>query len=512
MAHISLDHYLRNMPLAIQVLLLATIAAVVFAVLYFGVPALGTFPRATATLLVAQATETLPPTWTPAPFATDTPMPTSTPPPTPALAPPEGGMVYALKPYPHRVGWVASGEEGNHLGESHIYAGTLDGEGYHGVFQFDLSSLTPGSSIYYATVELTGLDDQKLARAGAWALQMLAVEADLAWSVHTFDSIHQAPVFDTLSPVLSGSDLIAGKTQVFVLNASQRSELEKRISRGVVSFRIDGPSTSGQNLFGWDSGYGPETKGKGPILRLAAALPATAVDEVPEPETPAPTYVVITPAPTPANVLTAAARALTATALADANGTPTPLPPNWVTPIIVTATPTPENEATATVRAAMATAVVVMTGTPTPTPGNVWTATPTATYVIITPTPTVENTLTAMADALTATAWATTTGTPTSLPPNWVTPIIVTATPTPENEATATAYSAAATAIAVLTGTPTPTPENVWTATPTATPEATSTPTQAPPTPTPTPLPPTPTPVLPPPRPPTPTAKPTPPV
>ena len=414
------------------------------------------------------------------PTVTSTLLPTPAPSPTPTLLPPESGIIYALKSHVNRVGWVVSGEEGNHFGEAHLYTGVLEGNVYHGAFQFDISFIAPGSSIHYAAVELTGLDGQRLEDGGSWSLQMLGTDVDPEWPLHDFDRIHQASVAHTLSLILSSVELSREETHVFVLNVDQRTELEKRIARGVVSFRLDGPASGADNLFSWDTGYGTESLGKGPILRLAVAPPPVPV--TPEGQriaglgTPTPTYVILTPVPTPENILTVAADALTATAWATMVGTPTPLPLNWVTPIIVTATPTHENEATATTWAMVAAAEAILTGTPMPTPGNVWTATPTpthtptSTYVVLTPAPTPENVLTAAADALTATAWATTTGTPTPLPPNWVTPIIMTATPTPANRATTTAHAMIATAEAILTGTPAPTPENIWIVTPTPTP------------------------------------------
>jgi hypothetical protein len=325
-------------------------------------------------------------TFPPLPTATVTPTPSHTPLPTPTLLPPKGGIIYTLNPNVNRVGWVMGGEETNHFGDSHLYTGLQGGEIYHGAFQFDLSFLAPGSSIHYAAVELTGLDAQVLGQGGRWSLQMLDTEIDPEWPLHGFDAIHEASIAFTLSPELSSDDLAPGATNVFELSAGQRAELEARIARGVVSFRLDGPTGDGDNLFSWDSGYGAESRGRGPILRLAVAPPDVTVTATAERVaglgTPTPTYVILTPAPTPGNVATAAANALTATAWATTVGTPTPLPPNWVTPVVVTATPTPENEATATAQAMIATAQAILTGTPTPTPGNVWTATPA-------PTPTV---------------------------------------------------------------------------------------------------------------------------
>lgn len=298
-----------------------------------------------------------------------------------------------MNPNVNRVGWVVGGQEGNHFGESNLYTGVFEGNVYHGAFQFDISFIAPGSSIHYAAVELTGLDDQKLGNDGNWVLQMLDTQVDPEWPLHGFEQIDRASVTFTLPPALGNGDLSRGKTHVFVFNAGQRAELEERIARGVVSFRLDGPSFGDDNLFGWDSGYGDESLGHGPVLRLAVAPPAIpvtpTVERIAGLGTPTPTYVIVTPAPAPGNIATVAASSITATAWATMIGTPTPLPFNWVTPVIVTATPTPENKATATAWAMAVTAEVILTGTPTPTPGNVWTATPTAT-----PTPTPTPTLT----------------------------------------------------------------------------------------------------------------------
>jgi len=498
MDHFSWSRFLRSIPLQVQVLIVVATAVVAFALLQFGLPALAKPSQATVTLpTMTQATRPPTPTEARMPTATATPFSTPTPRPTPTLLPPEGGIIYVLKPYVNRVGWVAEGEAGNHFGESHLWTGTSEGKVYHGAFQFDLSFLAPGYFIHYAAIELTGLDDQMLDEQGTWSVQMLGPEIDPEWPLHGYEEIHGAPVAHTLSPSLNGADLAKGKSSVFVLNAGQRTELEHRISRGVVSFRLDGPSSGTGNRFSWDSGYGSQSSGKGPVLRLAVAPPTVPVtpteQRLPGLGTPTPTYIVITSQPTPADMLTAAARGLTATAWATIVGTPTPLPPNWVTPIVVTATPTPENQATATAQSLVATAMAILTGTPTPTPGNVWTATPTLTYVVITSVPTPANILTAAADALTATAWATITGTPTSLPPNWVTPIIVTATPVPRYGTTATAQAMDATAQALVVGTATPTPPNLWVIVHTPTPiyvYVRDLPTVEPQTPTPSSLPP----------------------
>jgi hypothetical protein len=468
MRNLALGRVLRDLPLGIQMLLAGGTVFLALAFIKYGMPFLND-PVATPTVLLPQPQGTVAATLSvvsnQTPISTISPLSTPTPTTMPALLPPEGGNIYVLYPYADRAGWVVSDEERNHFGDSHLYAGIAADKVYHGAFQFDLSFLPPGSLIHYAVLELTGLDSEGLLRQGTWSVQILDMGVDVNWSAHGFEDIHQAGVIYTLSPVLDSVDLVEGETNRFVFDTGQRVELEKRISRGVISFRIDGSSTDIVSLFSWDSGYGDASLGLGPKLLLAIELPATTVtpdvERVTRLGTPTPTYVVITSVPTPKDRLTVAVQALTATAVATVEGTPTPLPPNWVTPMIVTNTPRPENEATATARVEDATVQAALTGTATPTPGNVWTATPTPTYVVVTIMPVPANTMTAVADALTATAVATVEGTPTLLPSSWVTPIVITATPTPKNYLTATAYSVDATVEILFTGTPTPTPVNL---------------------------------------------------
>ncbi len=321
------------------------------------------------------------PTQTPSPTITSTPL-RVTPTPKPEALP--GGIIYALSPDINSVGWVQAEEEGNHFGESYLYAGIREGAIHHGAMQFDLSFIPKGSTIFMAELELTGLIGQGLTEDGAFVLNILSSEIDTGWSKHNFEIIHNAAVDEALSPLLEATDLAEGRTNKFIFNAAQRSIIEERLAEShLLSFRLD--SLSPEGWFGWDSGYGPETQEQGPILRLGV-LPPVATEIAAPPDstpTPTPTFVVITSVPTPENVLTAAAIAPILTYEATTTGTPTPLPENWVTPWVVTNTPTAENTATALFWYAEATAAVVAYGTSTPTPQNIVTVTPT-----LSPTPT----------------------------------------------------------------------------------------------------------------------------
>ncbi|MCB0164411.1 MAG: PD40 domain-containing protein [Anaerolineae bacterium] len=434
-------------------------------------------PTATSTPTVATNAETNPASGTSVFLATATS--TTTPEP--------GNQIYNLSPDSISIGWVSSGEErGNNFGDSSLYAGKFEGKIYNGAFQFDLSSIPRGAPIYKASIQMTGLRDDRLGRkldqpngAAAWSLRLLAPEIDEDWNRHNYQTLANADVLQTLSPILGEKDLNTGQVNTFELSSAQIAILKQRLvdnENPTVSFRIDGPIVGEDSLFAWDTGYGPESEGNKVILSVEAGEP---------PATPPPyKYVLITSTPTPENIATAAVIALQITGEATDFGTATPLPANFVTPtpipdyLIIVPTTTPENLATAGIMAQFATAEVVVNGTPTPIPTNAVTATPIPTetstpvptpvdYILITSTPTPESIFTAATMSAEATSLAQKFGTATPLPETWATPIVVTVTPTPLNAATSQAIASLATAIAFTTGTPPATPSNVVTATPT---------------------------------------------
>lgn len=303
--------------------------------------------------------------------------PTSTP--TPNVPP--GGIVYALSPDVNSVGWVQSGEKGNHFGESFLYTGLRDGTLSHGAMQFNLAFIPNGSTIFLAELELTGLADEGLTADSVFEVNILAEDIDANWSRHNFEAIHNAVVDETLTPLLNKSELSPENVNKFVFNAAQRSIIEQRLESNFLSFRLDSLTPDQEGWFAWDSGYGEQSQGRGPILRLGV-LPPVATEvaetdiEVFSTPTSTPTFVVVTSTPTPENLQTAAAIALVATAQATTTGTSTPIPANWVTPVVVTETPTPGNAATAQFQQAEATAAVIVFGT---LPPNIVVATPTPT-------------------------------------------------------------------------------------------------------------------------------------
>jgi hypothetical protein len=443
--------------------------------------------------------------------------PASTPQPSDAIFVPlpsaslPAGVTHTLIPAAEAVGWATSLDDRGHFGMPNIQAGYLQGHIYHGALQFDLSAVASGSTITYAALEVVGLDEQNLSPGGTWQLRLLDPAIDAVWPTLTYGTLHEARVEATILPALTSADLAQNNVNVFLFDSESLSALQRHLTNGAVSFRLDGPTAGQDNLFTWDSGYRSEqVLETRPILRLIVVPPPT------------PENVIVTSTPTPENIITLAAMAATATEIVKTVGTYTPVPENWMTPAVVTPQPTPANTATAAFQEAVVTAAAFLYGSATPTPPNVWTATPTSSYtlvngtpipsefvvgggtpalngfippgesapyyVIVTSTPTPENIITVAAMAVMATQVADTVGTYTPVPDNWVTPAVVTPQPTPANTATAVYQRAEATAAVLLFGLATPV--SVWTATPTpvfvpldgeiATPWATFTPTATP--------------------------------
>ncbi len=392
----------------------------------------------------------------------------------------EDRQIVSIVPSQYDVGWVVSNEDrDNHFGDSFLYTGIFNGQVFHGAFQFDLSNIPRGAPIYTASIQLTGLRNDRLnpdnLQGGepVWYLRLLSSEIDQNWRRATYQDIFNTTVLQTLNPILGIQDLATGQTNTFELSPAQIQILEQRIidnENPSVSFRLDGPLAGPNHLFAWDTGYGPRSEGSGVTLLLNIGTPPATP--------PAYDYVVVTSTPTPENIMTAAALAVQMTAEADRVGTATPLPPNVVTAtpipdyLVIVPTRAPENLSTAQARSAIATAAALVTGTPTPIPENAVTATPVPTptpladFVLVTSTPTPGNIFELATAVAQITALAQQNIIPTAVPANWVTPIVVTPTPTPANAQTAQAVSQLATAIAFTTGTPTPTPPNMVTATP----------------------------------------------
>ncbi len=415
-----------------------------------------------------------------------------------------GGAVATLNPAAGQVGWWASDEQRGHLADSFLYAGRYAGKEFLSAARFDLSGIPRGAVLEQVVLRLTGLNGGRLAAAPdadtIWLVQLVGEAGAAELERSDYVAALSAPAAITLPP-LRADMLAAGQSNTFDLDAASRTWLQDQLLDGAASVvvRFIASGGSGDTLFAWDSGQGPESAGNGPGLLISYGPPPPT-----PPPLPTKPFVVATLTPVPENALTVVAQAATATAQATAIGTatelpyqvytPTPFPENLATvqavaairglPAVLLLTPTPANAATATEQAAYATAVALTTGTFTPVPTGF------VTPIIVPPSPPAQNVATAAAQVLAATASAQApsansllaTPTPTPLPFSAVLGVYVYATPVfvPQNEATAVAYNRQLNDAILATGTPTPLPWNAII--------ITVVPTPAPPTPTPIPL------------------------
>lgn len=411
------------------------------------------------------------PTETPLPLPTDTPTRIVVDTPTATPTPLGDTIIYTIFPKVNDIGWVQSDEEGNYFSESYLYAGLRGGTLHHGAMLFDLSGIPINAEVVEANIQLTGLVAEGLQSDNLFVLNILTSDINDRWALHGYEAIHQATAEEIPPFLMRPDDLGVDKVNKFEFSAGIRSIVEDRLQIGDIAFRLDSLTPDREGWFAWDTGYGPNTKGNKPVLRLMVRpaenqliAEGAEVGDLPvATPTPISRYVVVTDTPVPENVLTRVAIDLTATYEFKLVGEPTEIPVYWATPWVLESTPTPENEATGSFWRLEATVLATVYGTATPLPNNAVTITPTPSYVIITSTPTPESVLTAAAELIQITTQAERVGTATPLPPNWVTPLVVTSTPTPVNDATVQYFNASF----LTTGTPTLLPDNAQTATPT---------------------------------------------
>ena len=175
------------------------------------------------------------------------------------------------------IGWVSSSDEDgvNHFGGSYLFSGIDQGQVYYGAFQIDLGSIPAGASISQASIQMTGLRDDRLGDDGIWTLHMLASDIDEGWRRADYQEIIDAPTIQTIDPILQRQDMQAGQAYIFNLSPEQIALLQEKIQNedaSHVSFRIDGPNSGRDNLFVWDTGYGPQSEGNIVAITLDVIL------------------------------------------------------------------------------------------------------------------------------------------------------------------------------------------------------------------------------------------------
>lgn len=330
-------------------------------------------PASAPVAINSTSTATVTPTEAPTEVAASTEVPTLAPLiiPTPA----ENQVVLDILPDPSLTGWVVDNESEPHWGDAAINAGKLKGQVYTGIVHFYLKNLPPGSKVTFAALELTGTDASHLGKNGEWQIALLQPRTNREWLQASSSDIASAPADTTFAQTLPFSQLAAGNLNRITFDDSQRQLIANEFVAGSLTFRLSGPSSESDNLFGWDAGI--KSSLNAPVLHLVVE--------------PGP-YAVVTNTSTPSNVITAAAYAFQQTAQATRVGTPTPFPPGVATAtpggetIFVPAdTAVPGNIGTAIARIELATAVAMTTGTYTPTPVGLIVVYPTATPFLISP-------------------------------------------------------------------------------------------------------------------------------
>jgi len=182
------------------------------------------------------------------------------------------------------TGYVRSNETlAAHLNERHIYVGMDTNRVtpliFHGITQFDLSSIPDGVKLRRASIELVGQSTEYLSpnARGQWRVHLLDQAVDINWTRLGYWHIHYSPIRATLSPTLTDEDLGVGVTNRLDFSASQLSALEERLSSTRrASFRIDGAPSAARvrHIFDWSMGntLGP-TQYPQPILKIMYEMP-----------------------------------------------------------------------------------------------------------------------------------------------------------------------------------------------------------------------------------------------
>jgi hypothetical protein len=147
-----------------------------------------------------------------------------------------------------------------------------------GALQFDLSAIPAGSQITAATLELTGNRMTPDASTG-YDVRMVSPEMDARWPELDWNSFSKVPVVATLSPHLAHKDL--KEDRINRLKVDPTLLEARRSTTGLVTFRIDGPTTRTffRNWYAWWSGNDPEYQNKAPrlILTYSARDPVAGV-------------------------------------------------------------------------------------------------------------------------------------------------------------------------------------------------------------------------------------------
>jgi hypothetical protein len=212
------------------------------------------------------------------------PTATSTPFPTPSTAsfpihrmtvnPPANGQVITLTTTTDAIGWASDLDGRSHFNMPVIHVGTYHGSTYYGVVRFDLSVVPPDSTISFAALELVGLDDRHLGQGGLWHLNLLDTSLDEKWPDVNFAMLAAATSAASLPLDMNSNRLAPNNANRFIFDIQARTVLEQRLGQRNISFRLDGPNSSEDNLFSWHSGYSRQADASQMVVLSLVVIPA----------------------------------------------------------------------------------------------------------------------------------------------------------------------------------------------------------------------------------------------
>ncbi len=241
--------------------------------------------------------------------ATATPAPSTTPRPTrgagdlsaPTVVAPTslpGASSITIAPSEREVASFDSLDKLPAYGERSLLVGRLQAQNdsgsgdrhtdYLGGIAISLRRVPMAARLSYASLELTGLSDLGIQDQGEWTVELLDEEAAQGWADQTFDSLLAARSTG-IEWLIRTSDLGTLRSNILEFSEQGREVLQSRLAAGDerVAFRISGEGGIGgqDNLFVWDTGYGPGF-GSRPVLRLQYFAPTATPGPAPgEPTT-----------------------------------------------------------------------------------------------------------------------------------------------------------------------------------------------------------------------------------
>jgi carboxypeptidase T len=167
-------------------------------------------------------------------------------------------------PNPKDVGYVASRlieTNRKHFGVNSMFIGVNETKGIsYGVMKFPLDNLPKDAIINQTRFSLYPLNrvNAKIEKYGEWSVSF--VDQESVADITDYEQINDAVVTETLGQTIPSEQLTQGIWSHWDLNNTERSLLQKEISKGSVLFKIKGPTVlpTGRDsqMMMFDLGYG----------------------------------------------------------------------------------------------------------------------------------------------------------------------------------------------------------------------------------------------------------------